>query len=162
MIDHSLFFQQLQARDDAGSLSYARYRKLNGIWFNMDRVLLDPTSELCKTIFHGHHAAPGAGHSSYHRALRRIKLTFWWPGLKNYIRQDIRECDTCQKNKGENMPPPGLLSPLPILENVWESISMDFIEGLPVSHGMTVVMVIVDRYTKFAHLHFNILIMPPR
>jgi hypothetical protein len=30
-------------------------------------------------------------------------------------------------------------------------LSMDFIEGLPKSQGYTVIMVIVDRLTKFAH-----------
>ena len=30
-------------------------------------------------------------------------------------------------------------------------LSMDFIEGLPKSQGYTVIMVLVDRLTKFAH-----------
>lgn len=28
---------------------------------------------------------------------------------------------------------------------------MDFIEGLPMSQGKTAIMVVVDRYSKFAH-----------
>lgn len=54
-------------------------------------------------------------------------------------------------NKGETLAPPGLLSPLPMLERVWEEISMDFVDSLPPSQGKTVIMVVVDRFSKFAH-----------
>lgn len=47
---------------------------------------------------------------------------------------------------------PGLLVPLPIPKEAWVDISKDFIEGLLKSDGYTVILVVVDRFTKFAHL----------
>lgn len=71
--------------------------------------------------------------------------------MKGYVCQSIREREVCQRNKSETVAPPELLSPLPLPENVWEEISMDFVDSLPPSQGKTVIMVVVDHFSKFAH-----------
>jgi hypothetical protein len=53
--------------------------------------------------------------------------------------------------KAEHRKPAGMLQPLPIPEWKWESISMDFITGLPSCQGKDSIWVIVDRLTKSAH-----------
>lgn len=44
----------------------------------------------------------------------------------------------------------GLLQLLLVLDQAWTSVSMDFIEGFPKSEGKDSVLVVVDRFTKFA------------
>jgi hypothetical protein len=51
----------------------------------------------------------------------------------------------------ETIKTPVLLQPLSIPSQHWEEVSMDFITGLPKSEGKSVIMVIVDRLTKYAH-----------
>ena len=46
---------------------------------------------------------------------------------------------------------PGLLQPLSIPNKCWEEVCVDFIIGLLKSEGKSVIMVIVDRLTKYAH-----------
>lgn len=59
---------------------------------------------------------------------------------------------TCQQAKHENCKIPGLLQPLAIPTS-WQNISLDFIEGQPNSKGYTVILVVVDRFTKYSHFN---------
>lgn len=63
----------------------------------------------------------------------------------------MSDCDICQRCKPDLAASPGLLQPLPIPSRIWDDISMDFIEGLPPSHGKQVLFVVVDRLSKVAH-----------
>lgn len=66
-------------------------------------------------------------------------------------RNFIKQCEICQQAKHSNTHRARLLQPLPIPEGVWMDLSIDFIEGLPKSQGYSVILVVVDRLTKFAH-----------
>jgi hypothetical protein len=61
------------------------------------------------------------------------------------------ECDVCQCNKGETIKSPSTLQPLLIPPAIWQDISMDFIVDLPKSGNKSVIMVVVDRISKYAH-----------
>lgn len=63
----------------------------------------------------------------------------------------VQSCAVCQQAKPEHVPYPGLLQPVQIPEHAWQVISMDFIEGLPRSASYNSILVIVDKFTKFAH-----------
>ena len=44
-----------------------------------------------------------------------------------------------------------MLQPLPIPSKPWLAVSMDFIEELPRSQLKNVILVVVDRFTKYVH-----------
>jgi hypothetical protein len=57
----------------------------------------------------------------------------------------------CQRNKGETIKSPGTLQPLLIPPSIWRDISMDFITGLPKLGNKSIIMVVVDPLSKYAH-----------
>ena len=72
--------------------------------------------------------------------------------MKAHIQDYVAKCIVCQKTKYDRGKQHGLLQPLPIPDSPWESISMDFIFGLPKSmQGNTGIWTIVDRFSKQAH-----------
>ena len=74
---------------------------------------------------------------------------FYWPGLHKDVTDYVLQCQKCQVNKAECLKAGGLLHPLEIPDGKWESISMDFITGLPTTNcGHDAIWVIVDRLTK--------------
>lgn len=89
---------------------------------------------------------------------RELRLNFYWQGLKKDVENVVHSCEIYQRSKAENCKYPGLLQPLSILDEAWQQVSMDFVEGLPKSRGYDTILVIVDRFTKYGHfisLHSN-------
>ena len=97
------------------------------------------------------HDSPLGGHSGYLKTFHRAKREWFWKGMKKDLKGYIKGCELCQRIKHETSKPAGLLQPLEIPHTPWSSISMDFMEGLPKSLRHDVVMVVVDKLTKYAH-----------
>lgn len=88
-------------------------------------------------------------HSGYHRTYNRIASHYYWPHMAKKIRGYVQSCDICQKIKHRKHAPYGLLQPLPIPSEPFETITMDFITELPESKGYDSITVIVDKLTKY-------------
>lgn len=127
------------------------YSWQNDILRYKDRVVISPTSTLKRSILAELHSSPIAGHSGFQKTYARTRRSFFWTGMKQDILTFVAECDVCQCHKGETVNTPGTLQPLPIPASIWTEVSMDFITGLPKSGNKSVIMVVVDRLSKYAH-----------
>jgi hypothetical protein len=97
------------------------------------------------------HSSNLVGHPGYLKTYKKIREIFTWKGLKMDVLRFARECKVFQQNKVDHTQPTRLLRPLPILEQKWEIISMEFITGFPQVQGKDCIYVVVDRLMKFAH-----------
>ncbi|VFQ94095.1 unnamed protein product [Cuscuta campestris] len=134
----------------SGTLS-APYSVHNGILYYHHRVCLSTTSNLKGEILQEFHSSPSTGHPGIERTFRRVAAVFFWPHMRRDIAAFVASCLTCQATKYSTQKPGGLLQPLPVPGRVWDDVTMDFIVGLPPSKGMTSIMVVVDRLTKYGH-----------
>ena len=108
-----------------------------------------PNSEQLRTgIIEEIHTSLLTGHLGREITYRMVARDFFWPGMLDSIRRFVRNCDVCGRTKPWREGAQGLLKPLPIPDQLWKEISMDFIEGLPSSDGMTCLMVVTDRLSK--------------
>lgn len=86
------------------------------------------------------------------KTLARVHENFVWASMKQDVHHYVTSCTTYQQTKYDHRRPPRLLCPLPIPERPWEDLSLDFIMGLPSYRGNSVILVIVDRFSKGVHL----------
>lgn len=114
-------------------------------------VWIGDNSALKTKVIAALHSSPIGGHSGIMPTYHKVKHLFHWKGLKQDVENFVKQCTICQQAKHELSHPAGLLQPLPIPAGAWQDISMDFVEGLPTSGGCNVILVVVDRFTKYAH-----------
>jgi len=91
------------------------------------------------------------GHEGVQRTLHRIWRDFHSPNLRRVVQDFIRACSTCQRYKSEHLHPAGLLLPLPVPSAVWTDLGLDFVEALPRVGGKSVILTVVDRFSKYCH-----------
>nr|GEX84506.1 hypothetical protein [Tanacetum cinerariifolium] len=89
------------------------------------RIVLPVTSKWIPLFFNEFHGGVMGGHSGILKTYQRMASELYWVGMKQNIAR------------------------LP--NKVWVGLLMDFIDGLPMSDGYTVILVVVDRLNKYGH-----------
>lgn len=97
------------------------------------------------------HSSAVGGHSGVQVTYCKTRNLFAWPGMTKQIQTFVGDCTACKQVKIEHVKYPGLLQPLLVPDRAWQLISLDFIEGLPKSGTYNCIMVVVDKFSKYAH-----------
>ena len=127
------------------------YEPCQGIIRHKNRIWIGENAALQTKLISAFHTSAVGGHSGTLPTYLKVKKLFSWAGMKTAVEIFVKQCMICQQAKHEHSHPAGLLQPLPIPKGTWQDLSMDFIEGLPISQGFNVIMVVVDRLSKYAH-----------
>lgn len=117
--------QQKQQNPNA----FPKYQLLNGQLRRNGKLVMGANTNLRAKLLYWVHTSPTGGHLGRDATLKRLKHLFYCKGMNKAVQQFIRLCTTCQTYKYDTNASPSLLQPLPIPEEVWIDISMDFIKG---------------------------------
>eukprot|EP00253_Pinus_taeda_P010049 PITA_10049 len=127
----------------------------NSPWldYNIQEKLLFKGGQLCipncsmrENIIRKKQSGGLAGHFGIDKTLEQLGHFYFWPRMRRDVQSFVTKCKVCQLAKGHNQTI-GLYMPLPVPGRPWDSVSLDFVLGLPKTQkGYDSVMVVVDRF----------------
>jgi hypothetical protein len=95
------------------------------------------------------HDMPTAGHLGIEKTLEKVKESFYWPGMKDYIHDYCRQCYRCfsrMPKRQKNKAPLGSY----LVGEPMEIIAIDILGPLPLTKsGNRFILVITDTFTKW-------------
>lgn len=127
------------------------YKLQEGLIKYKRRIWIVSNHDLQNKIISSLHCSAIGGHSGMEVTYNRIKTSFAWSKLKQTVQSFIAQCSICLQAKTERVAYPGLLAPFPIPDGSWQVLTMDFIEGIPKSGGFNCILVVVDKFSKYAY-----------
>jgi hypothetical protein len=143
--------QELYRKLSSSTVVIPHFTLADGLIRYKGRLWIGADSALQSKLLQAMHSTAIGGHSGIPVTYRRMKQQFAWSGMKSAIRVFVSACQICQQAKPDRSKLPGLLQPLPVPDRAWKMVSLDFIEGLPLSAGFSCILVTVDLFSKYAH-----------
>lgn len=109
------------------------YQNSSGVLRKKGKLFIGDAGELRHQLISIFHDSPVGGHPCQLGTFRKLAYVFYWPEMRQMVNTYVAACEVCQRNKRDHIYYLRLLQTLPIPDQAWRHISMDFIGGLPKS-----------------------------
>ena len=119
---------------------------------NQTLVCIPQKADVRLSLLHDAHDSAISGHLGFQKSYDQLRRCVYWPQIVQDIKKYVETCEECQRNKPSLQRPAGLLQPLEIPAQRWETVTMDFIVQLPKTpRGHDAITVFVDKLSKQVH-----------
>lgn len=158
-LDHVCFENPFKSTSGYYHLKYDNIRPMLRFIFDKTNTkveIFDPpinndlTDEEINKILHEFHNSPTGGHKGVSKTYRKIKQYHKWPKMFEQIKNFVKSCEVCQKNKSCRIPK----QPMQITTTAnkpFEKVSLDIYGPLPVTQsGNKYLLTFIDDLTKFS------------
>ncbi|GKA62965.1 ty3-gypsy retrotransposon protein [Tanacetum coccineum] len=169
--DYEISYKQGSENHAADALSrissgsehtYVVYRST---WTNRElrrkgKLVVGSNEQLRQALVTYFHSDPVEGHSGVQVTIKKLGTVLYWREMKKLVKKFVAKCDVCQRNKPDLSAypgPPSNLSPIFFSRfflptKVWHcKFAMDFMSLTLFLRQRTVLFVVVDRLSKYAH-----------
>lgn len=118
-------------------------------WAEVDGLLLFRSKVFVPDVSsawpHSLAAVHNGGHEGMEKSLNRWRGLFYSPKATQKVKDYVR--GLCARTFTSTR----FAAPLPVPAGVWSDISMDFLEGFPKVGGKSLILTVVDRFSKYGH-----------
>ena len=109
---------------------FPRYEIRDGlIYVDYGRLCIPSCKETREALLRQHHN--NENHFGFRKSREALARQYFWPGLSKDVDKYVRSCTSCIRNKSTTQAPLGHLHPLPIPNQRFSDIAMNFVVPCP-------------------------------
>lgn len=117
---------------------------------NTNKIEPKDQAEINK-ILEENHDNKLTGHSGFNRTYNRIKEIYFWPSLKSDVRDYVRNCISCQRNKTNFNPTKQPMEITSTSDKPFQKLAIDIVGPLPLTEaGNRFILTAQDDLTKYS------------
>ena len=108
-------------------------------------------SSLVPQVLSQVHDTVEASHPGVDRSIRNALSRYWWPSLRQDIRQYVGKCFSCARHKSHSsFPVP--MGEYPVPERPWDTVAIDLLKLPRATSGVQYLFVCVDHFSRYTVL----------
>jgi len=88
-----------EAQEHNTTMDTETMEQVEGLWLKEGQVYIPADTEIKLRILEEHYDRRTAGHLGQDKTLELIAWNYTWPGMREFVNEYIRTCDTCARNK---------------------------------------------------------------